>query len=131
MGKAVKFVLSGIALVSLPIIFLVGVGIPLKILLSLKAMTLTNSVVFGSVVYRLLNRFLRPFPRPLPQPNQPDDPDNNENNNNNNGGVVKHHHHILNKLGSSLEVDPENDYEDNEEKLQKIIESLKNKNKDW
>lgn len=134
LGKAVKFVLSGIALVSLPLIFLVAVGIPLKILLSLKAVTLTNSVVFGSLIYRLLNRFLR---RPFPQnPNNNNNNGNNNNNNNindNNGNLdnsIAFRPQILDKVDQSQETD--NDYTDyNEEKLQKIIESIKNKNKDW
>lgn len=129
MGKAVKFVLSGIALVSLPIIFLVAVGIPLKILLSLKAMTVTNSVVFGSLIYRLLNRFLmRPPPPAAPLPDN-NDMDNNNNNNNNNN-IALRNELLYDKSGTSLESNV--DYTDyNEEKLQKIIESIKNKNKDW
>lgn len=115
LAKAVKFVLSGIALVSLPLIFLLGIGIPLKILFSLKAMTLTNSVVLGSLVYRFLNR-LRPMT----------DPDTTTTSTT----AVYRKELLLDKGGTSMETD--SDYPDlNEEKLQKIIENLRKKNKDW
>lgn len=113
LGKAVKFVLSGLALVSLPLIFLIAIGIPLKILMGLKAMTLTNSVVLGSLVYRTLNRFL-----------------------NNNAGTTTTTTPTPTLRTDLLEAGGpdilEDDYpEYNEEQLQRIIESIRKKNKDW
>lgn len=118
LGKAVKFVLSGLALVSLPLIFLMAIGIPLKILLGLKAMTVTNSVVLGSLVYRILNRFLNRT-QTTTQATPID---------NGTTGVVMLRDELLDQHGG-----PGNeDYpEYNEEQLQKIIEIIRKKNKDW
>lgn len=120
LGKAVKFVLSGLALVSLPLIFLMAVGIPLKILLGLKAMTVTNSVVLGSLVYRILNRFLNRTQTTT----QATPVDNNLDTT----GMTQLRDELLDHHGGPTNEDyPEY----NEEQLQKIIEIIRKKNKDW
>lgn len=114
LGKAVKFVLSGIALVSLPLIFLIAVLIPLKILMGLKAMTVTNSVVFGSLIYRVLNRLLtQTTTTTTAAPTTT-------------AGVRSD---LLDEGGTMLTAEDYPEY--NEEQLQRIIENIKKKNKDW
>lgn len=57
--SSLKYLIGGILLLSLPFIFLKAILFPLKIILGLKAIAFANTLLFGTFVYKYLNRLNR------------------------------------------------------------------------
>lgn len=116
MAKALKVILAGLALVSLPLLFFVAIVLPLKLILGIKAFAVSNSLVFGTLIYRLLYRLVNrhtdsddttteaPFPAPMSAASD-------------------------NFVGGGPANDDYGDY--NEEQVQRILKTVKKGNKNW
>lgn len=109
LAKSVKYILAGIALISLPLLFLAAFLLPLKVLLGIKTMAMANSFVLGTLIWRLLNRVV--------------------NNNTDSTTTTQASNDLpMEDVGHQVTADY---HEYNEDDLQRILKSIKHKNKDW